>query len=83
MNVKKKGIPCTLITDGMAGSFAKSGQIQSAVAGCDRVAANGDTANKLVHMVLQYCVSITMSHFILRCQQQHWIEILYKAKILS
>lgn len=44
---QKEGIPCTLITDGMAGALLKSGKIQSAVAGCDRVADNGDTANKI------------------------------------
>ena len=44
---QKEGIPCTLITDGMAGALLKSGKIHSAVAGCDRVAINGDTANKI------------------------------------
>ena len=44
---QKEGIPCTLITDGMVGALLKSGKIHSAVAGCDRVAANGDTANKI------------------------------------
>ena len=44
---QKEGIPCTLITDGMAGALLRTGRIQSAVAGCDRVAANGDTANKI------------------------------------
>ena len=43
----KEKIPCTLITDGMAGALLASGRIQAAVAGCDRVAANGDTANKI------------------------------------
>lgn len=43
----EEGIPCTLITDGMAGALLKSGKVQSAVAGCDRVANNGDTANKI------------------------------------
>ena len=40
-------IPCTLISDGMAGALMASGQIDSVVIGCDRVAANGDTANKI------------------------------------
>ena len=40
-------IPCTLITDGMAGALMASGRVQSVVIGCDRVAANGDTANKI------------------------------------
>jgi len=41
------GIPCTLITDGMAGALLATGRVQAAVVGCDRVAANGDTANKI------------------------------------
>lgn len=43
----KEGIPCTLITDGMAGALLAQGGIGAAVIGCDRVAANGDTANKI------------------------------------
>ena len=43
----QEGIPCTLITDNMAGALLKSGKVQAAVAGCDRVASNGDTANKI------------------------------------
>ena len=41
------GIPCTLLTDGMAGALLASGRVQAAVVGCDRVANNGDTANKI------------------------------------
>ena len=52
----EEGIPCTLITDGMAGALLKSGRVQSAVAGCDRVAANGDTANKIgTYQMAQLC----------------------------
>lgn len=40
-------IPCTLITDGMAAAAMASGRVQAVVVGCDRVAANGDTANKI------------------------------------
>lgn len=43
----KDGIPVTLITDNMAGHFMKQGQIQAAIVGADRIAANGDTANKI------------------------------------
>ncbi len=43
----QEGIPCTLITDGMVGALLQTGRVQSAVAGCDRVAINGDTANKI------------------------------------
>ena len=45
--LKQEGIPFTLITDSMAGHFMKRGQIQCAVVGADRIAANGDTANKI------------------------------------
>lgn len=43
----KDNIPCTLIADSMAGALLASGRVQAAIAGCDRVAANGDTANKI------------------------------------
>lgn len=43
----KEKIPCTLITDNMAGYFMKSGQIQAVIVGADRIARNGDTANKI------------------------------------
>ena len=41
------GIPLTLITDNMAGHFLKSGKVGAVVTGADRIAANGDTANKI------------------------------------
>ena len=41
------GIPCTLIADAMAAALMQAGRVQAVVAGCDRVAANGDTANKI------------------------------------
>src|SRR6202023_388692 len=40
-------IPATLITDNMAGHFLHSGRIGCVVVGADRVAANGDVANKI------------------------------------
>ncbi|MEL6343835.1 MAG: S-methyl-5-thioribose-1-phosphate isomerase [Myxococcota bacterium] len=43
----KDNIPCTLVTDSMAAALLARGSVQAAVAGCDRVAANGDTANKI------------------------------------
>jgi len=45
--LKKSGIPFTLITDSMAGYFMRKGQIQAVITGADRIAANGDTANKI------------------------------------
>ncbi|MCL4459103.1 MAG: S-methyl-5-thioribose-1-phosphate isomerase [Chloroflexi bacterium] len=41
------GIPMTLITDNMAGYFMRKGQINLAIVGADRIAANGDFANKI------------------------------------
>ena len=43
----KERIPCTLITDNMAGYFMRLGQIETVVVGADRIAANGDVANKI------------------------------------
>ncbi len=40
-------IPHVLITDNMAGHFMKTGVIDAVIVGADRVAANGDTANKI------------------------------------
>jgi len=45
--LKREGIPSTLITDNMAGYFMRQGKIQRVVVGADRIAANGDTANKI------------------------------------
>ncbi len=45
--LKKAGIPVTLITDSMAGYFMKQGKIDCVIVGADRIAANGDTANKI------------------------------------
>ena len=41
------GIPMTLITDNMAGHFMRQGKIDLAIVGADRIAANGDVANKI------------------------------------
>lgn len=45
--LQQLGIPYTLITDSMAGHFMQRGQVQFVVTGADRIAANGDTANKI------------------------------------
>jgi len=41
------GIPTTLITDSMAGHMMATGQVNAVVVGADRIAANGDVANKI------------------------------------
>ncbi len=43
----KEGIPATLICDNMAGALMAQGKVDFAVVGADRIAANGDTANKI------------------------------------
>jgi methylthioribose-1-phosphate isomerase len=45
--LQQDAIPTTLITDNMAGHFLKSGRIGCVVVGADRIAANGDVANKI------------------------------------
>jgi methylthioribose-1-phosphate isomerase len=45
--LQQDGIPLTLITDNMVGHFLKTGNVGAIVLGADRIAANGDTANKI------------------------------------
>jgi len=43
----RRGVPTTLICDSMAGQVMKEGRINAVVVGADRIAANGDAANKI------------------------------------
>ena len=45
--LQKDGIPTTVIADNMAGAMMRQGKIGAVVVGADRIAANGDTANKI------------------------------------
>ena len=45
--LQQEGIPLTLITDSMAGHFMRCGGIKAIFVGADRIAANGDVANKI------------------------------------
>ena len=45
--LKRAGIAVTLITDSMAGYFMSRGEVNCVIVGADRIAANGDTANKI------------------------------------
>jgi methylthioribose-1-phosphate isomerase len=45
--LQQEDIPVTLITDSMAGYFLKQGKINCVIVGADRIAANGDVANKI------------------------------------
>lgn len=52
------GIDVTVITDNMAGMLMKQGKIDAVIVGCDRVAANGDAANKIG----TYSVAVLAKH---------------------
>jgi len=45
--LKENGVPVTLICDNMVGSVMRAGKIKRVIVGADRIAANGDTANKI------------------------------------
>lgn len=45
--LQKSGVPATLISDSMAGHVMQDGRIDAVIVGADRVAANGDVANKI------------------------------------
>lgn len=45
--LQQAGVPCTLICDNMASLVMKQGKVQACMVGCDRVALNGDAANKI------------------------------------
>ncbi|GCE20384.1 hypothetical protein KDK_41840 [Dictyobacter kobayashii] len=45
--LQQEGVPLTLITDNMAGHFMRLGKIRAVFVGADRIAANGDVANKI------------------------------------
>jgi methylthioribose-1-phosphate isomerase len=45
--LQQLGVPMTLITDNMAGHFMSRGQVDLVLVGADRIAANGDVANKI------------------------------------
>ncbi len=45
--LKKDKIPVTIVTDGMSGYLMQKGKVDAVVVGADRIAANGDVANKI------------------------------------
>jgi methylthioribose-1-phosphate isomerase len=56
--LKKLGIPVTLIPDNTAGALMQRGEIHKAIVGADRIAANGDAANKIG----TYSVAVLAKH---------------------
>lgn len=82
--LQQDGIPVTLITDNMAGHFMSIGQIDAVIVGADRIAANGDTANKigtytlavLAHThAIPFYVAAPLSTIDLQCEQGKNIPI--------
>ena len=45
--LQRLGIPCMLVADAMAGALMASGEVDAVIVGADRIAANGDVANKI------------------------------------
>jgi methylthioribose-1-phosphate isomerase len=56
--LQRDGIPVTLLTDGMAGWLMQRGEVSCVVVGADRIAANGDVANKIG----TYALAVLASH---------------------
>jgi methylthioribose-1-phosphate isomerase len=56
--LQREQIPVTLITDNAAGLVMKRGMVQAVIVGADRIAANGDTANKIG----TYALAVLASH---------------------
>ena len=54
----RAGIACTILTDGMAAALMRAGEVDVVLVGADRVAANGDTANKIG----TYAVAVAAHH---------------------
>jgi methylthioribose-1-phosphate isomerase len=80
----KDDIPVTLITDNMSGHMMKKGRVQAVVVGADRIAANGDTANKIgTYMVavlakqhgIPFYVAAPLSTIDLKCPTGEQIPI--------
>lgn len=45
--LSQAGVPVTVLTDSMAGSLMRSGKVDAVIVGADRIASNGDVANKI------------------------------------
>lgn len=82
--LKKKGIDVTLICDSMAASLMRQGAVDAVITGADRIAANGDTANKIGtyslavlahHHRIPFYVAAPCSTFDLRARSGRDIDI--------
>ena len=82
--LQEAGVDVTLICDNMASIVMKEGKIQAVLVGCDRVARNGDTANKIgtsgvailaKHYNIPFYVCAPLSTIDLECETGDDIEI--------
>lgn len=82
--LNEAGVDVTLICDNMASIVMKEGKVQAVLVGCDRVAANGDTANKIgtsgvailaKHYNIPFYVCAPLSTVDLECKTGDDIEI--------
>ena len=85
----QEGIDCVLVSDSMVAALMQSGAVSSVLVGCDRVAANGDVANKIgtyglavlarAHQIPFY-VAMPMSSLDLQCATGADIPLEYRDK---
>ncbi|KIL46689.1 methylthioribose-1-phosphate isomerase [Jeotgalibacillus alimentarius] len=82
--LEQAGVDVTLICDNMASIVMKEGKVQAVLVGCDRVAQNGDTANKIgtsgvailaKHYNIPFYVCAPLSTIDLNCKNGDDIEI--------
>ena len=82
--LQQAGVDVTLICDNMASIVMKEGKIQAVLVGCDRVAANGDSANKIgtsgvailaKHYNIPFYVCAPLSTIDLECKTGDGIQI--------
>ncbi len=83
------GVDVTLICDNMASAVMKEGKVQAVLVGCDRVAANGDTANKIgtsalaimaKHYNIPFYVCAPLSTVDMKCADGRDIQIEKRSK---
>jgi methylthioribose-1-phosphate isomerase len=84
----KAGIRTVLICDNMAASILSKGDVSLFVTGCDRIAANGDTANKIGTSTVSICSThYGVPHVVIgpestidrRCESGDYIDIEYRS----
>ncbi len=64
--LKKAGVEFTLICDNMVAHLMSQGKVDAVITGCDRIAANGDTANKIGTHTVSVCAShYNVPHYII------------------